>query len=148
MADEQRSPILDAVPTGAAEGELITQNAYGAVRTLAEQGVPKKAIARQLDLDIKTVRKWLRRSWAPGKRRARETYSETVPTPTAQDRAIARWRIPRSYFSRRTSRNFLIGSRFAPIRALLRGGGPKVRHFRYRRVITIAGIGDQDPRNG
>lgn len=71
MAEEQRSPILDAVPTGAAEGEVITQNAYGAVRTLAEQGVSKKAIARQLDLDIKTVRKWLRRSWAPGKRRPR-----------------------------------------------------------------------------
>jgi transposase len=71
MAEEQRSPILDAVPTGAAEGELITQNRYGAVRTLAEQGVSKKAIARQLDLDIKTVRKWLRRSWAPGKRRSR-----------------------------------------------------------------------------
>lgn len=71
MAEQQGLPILDAVPTGAAEGEVITQNAYGAVRTLAEQGVSKKAIARQLDLDVKTVRKWLRRSWAPGKRRAR-----------------------------------------------------------------------------
>ena len=29
MAEEQRSPILDAVPTGAAEGEVSTQNAYG-----------------------------------------------------------------------------------------------------------------------
>jgi len=71
MAEQQGSPILDAVPTGAAEGEVITQNGYGAVRTLAEQGVSKKAIARQMGLDVKTVRKWLRRSWAPGKRRAR-----------------------------------------------------------------------------
>ena len=63
-------------------------------------------------------------------------YSETVPTPHPQARAIARWRIRRSYFNRRISRNFLIGSRFAPIRALLCVGGPRVRHFRYRRVIT------------
>ena len=71
MAEQQGSPILDAASTGAAEAEVITQNAYGAVRTLAEQGVSKKSIARQLDLDVKTVRKWLRRSWAPGTRRAR-----------------------------------------------------------------------------
>lgn len=71
MAEQERSPILDAVPTGTAEGLVITQNSYGAVRTLAEQGMSKKAIARRLDLDVKTVRKWLRRSWAPGTRRAR-----------------------------------------------------------------------------
>ncbi len=71
MTEQQRSPTLDAVPTGAAEDEVITQNGYGAVRTLAEQGASKKSIARQLGLDVKTVRKWLTRSWAPGKRGAR-----------------------------------------------------------------------------
>lgn len=71
MSEELRSSILDAVPTGTAEGDVITQNLYGAVRTLAEQGASKKSIARQLDLDVKTVRKWLRRSWSPGKRRPR-----------------------------------------------------------------------------
>jgi len=71
MAEQQGLPILEAVPTGAAEGEVITQNGYGAVRTLAEQGVSKKSIARQLGLDIKTVRKWLRRFWTPGRRPAR-----------------------------------------------------------------------------
>lgn len=71
MAEQQRSLILDAAPVGAAEGEVITQNLYGTVRTLAEQGASKKSIARQLDLDVKTVRKWLRRSWAPGKRQPR-----------------------------------------------------------------------------
>ena len=71
MAEQEGSPILDAVPAGAVEDEVIAQNGYGAVRTLAEQGVAKKSIARQLGLDVKTVRKWLRRSWAPGKRQRR-----------------------------------------------------------------------------
>lgn len=71
MSKQQRSPILEAVPTGAAEGEVITQNVYGAVRTLADQGASKKSIARQLGLHVKTVRKWLRRSWSPGKRAPR-----------------------------------------------------------------------------
>ena len=71
MSKEQRSPILEAVPTGAAEGEVITQNVYGAVRTLAEQGASKKSIARQLGVHVQTVRKWLRRSWSPGKRAPR-----------------------------------------------------------------------------
>lgn len=71
MEQAQRLPILVAAPGGAAEGEVITQNVYGAVRALAEQGRSKRSIARELDLDVKTVRKWLRRSWAPGKRRPR-----------------------------------------------------------------------------
>lgn len=71
MEQAQVSSILAAAPEGAAEGEVITQNVYGAVRALAEQGRSKKAIARELDLDVKTVRKWLRRSWTPGKRRPR-----------------------------------------------------------------------------
>jgi len=33
--------------------------------------VSKKAIARELDLDIKTVRKWCRQSWSPQKRQSR-----------------------------------------------------------------------------
>src|SRR2546426_5548425 len=71
MQEPKSSPSLSAAPVGAAEGEVINQNVYGAVRTLAEQGAPKKAIARQLGLDVKTVRKWLRRTWAPERRRAR-----------------------------------------------------------------------------
>src|SRR2546425_11699935 len=71
MQESKSSPSLSAAPVGAAEGEVINQNVYGAVRTLAEQGAPKKAIARQLGLDVKTVRKWLRRAWAPERRRAR-----------------------------------------------------------------------------
>src|SRR2546426_11973105 len=71
MQEPKSSPSLSAAPVGAAEGEVINQNVYGAVRTLAEQGAPKKAIARQLGLDVKTVRKWLRGTWAPERRRSR-----------------------------------------------------------------------------
>ena len=71
MQESKSSPSLSAAPVGAAEGEVINQNVYGAVRTLAEQGAPKKAIARQLGLDVKTVRKWLRRTWSPERRRSR-----------------------------------------------------------------------------
>src|SRR5712691_1323550 len=71
MQEPKSSPSLTAAPVGAAEGEVINQNVYGAVRTLAEQGASKKAIARQLGLDVKTVRKWMKRSWAPERRRAR-----------------------------------------------------------------------------
>ena len=71
MEQPPGSPILAAVPEGAVEEEVITQNLYGAVRTLAEQGRSKKAIARELELDVKTVRKWLRQTWVPAKRRAR-----------------------------------------------------------------------------
>ena len=71
MEHAQRSLSLTTAPEGAVEGEVINQNVYGAVRTLAEQGAAKKAIARQLGLDVKTVRKWLRRTWSPERRRAR-----------------------------------------------------------------------------
>lgn len=71
MEEQPGSPILAAVPEGTAEGEVITQNRYGAIRTLFEQGRTKKAIARELGLDPKTVRKWLRKAWTAEKRRLR-----------------------------------------------------------------------------
>jgi transposase len=74
MQEHVPSPSLTAAPAGAAEGEVINQNVYGAVRTLAEQGAPKKAIARQLGLDVKTVRKWLRKTWRPQQRRPRGRF--------------------------------------------------------------------------
>jgi len=61
--------ILSAASACAAEGDLIDQNVWGAIRTLREKGRSRKAIARELDLDIKTVRKWLRRNWDQQRRR-------------------------------------------------------------------------------
>ena len=71
METEVRSEMLAAAPGGAAEAQLIDERSWGAVRALWERGVSKKAIARELDLDIKTVRKWCRQAWSPQKRRSR-----------------------------------------------------------------------------
>lgn len=65
---EARSEMLPVVPAGATEECLISQSTWGAVRALWERGVAKKAIARELGLDIKTVRKWCRQSWVPQRR--------------------------------------------------------------------------------
>lgn len=50
---------------------MISESQWGAVRALFERGVNRKAIARELGLDIKTVRKWLRRGFEPQQRRPR-----------------------------------------------------------------------------
>ena len=71
MEQPERSHSLTPAPSGAVEGEVINQNVYGAVRALAEQGESKKGIARQLGLDVKTVRTWLKRPWRVQARRAR-----------------------------------------------------------------------------
>lgn len=69
MHDTAKVAILSAAPGGAVEGEVISQNVYGAIRTLWEQGVSKRAIARQLGLHVQSVRKWVKRSWSPAKRK-------------------------------------------------------------------------------
>ena len=67
--EEVVSEKLSVAPVGATEEGLINESTWGAVRALWERGVPKKAISRELGLDVKTVRKWCRQSWTPQKRR-------------------------------------------------------------------------------
>jgi len=69
MQDAAKMAILPTAPGGAVEGDVVSQNVYGAIRTLREQGVSKKAIARQLGLHVQSVRKWVKRCWTPSKRR-------------------------------------------------------------------------------
>lgn len=71
MEAEPRSEKLSVAPGGASEASLVNESQWGAVRALRERGVSKKAIARELGLDIKTVRKWCRSSWSAQKRRSR-----------------------------------------------------------------------------
>lgn len=70
METDATSAILASAPTGAEEGIVIKQTEWGAVRTLFSQGMSKSAIARHLDLDVKTVRKWLSGAWQPAHRSA------------------------------------------------------------------------------
>jgi transposase len=71
MDSSEGREMLAVVPEGAAEEPLIEESVWGAVRALRERGLSKKEIGRQLDLDIKTVRKWLRQKWEPQRRPGR-----------------------------------------------------------------------------
>lgn len=74
--------MLEAVPVGIVEEELIGQGTAAAIREMRLRGKSKKAIARELDLDIKTVRKWSSKEWKPQQRRARveelTVYEEVI----------------------------------------------------------------------
>jgi transposase len=70
MHEEEGSEMLAAVPSGTVEEELIGHGTAAAIQELRLRGKSKKAIARELDLDIKTVRKWSSREWAPQRRQA------------------------------------------------------------------------------
>jgi transposase len=61
--------IPTGTPVGVAEEPLIRETEWGAIRELHARGLSKKAIARQLEVDVKTVRKWLKKEW---RRRRRE----------------------------------------------------------------------------
>ena len=68
MDSSAGSEMLPVAPEGATEEPLIEESVWGAVRALRERGLSKREIGRQLDLDIKTVRKWLRQKWEPQRR--------------------------------------------------------------------------------
>jgi transposase len=69
MQNEERSDILTTTAIGVVEEELIDEGMAEAIRRMRSRGMAKKAIARELDLDIKTVRKWIGSEW---KRQRRE----------------------------------------------------------------------------
>lgn len=71
MSERHEVDTRGAAPGGGAEGELISESQWGAVRSLFERGRSRKSIARELGLDIKTVRKWLRQSFEAQRRRSR-----------------------------------------------------------------------------
>ena len=72
MQFENGSEILASAPICAEEEKVVKEIEWGAIRTLYERGKSKKAIARELGLDIKTVRKWLKGFWKAQSRRSRE----------------------------------------------------------------------------
>jgi transposase len=65
------SAKLSVAPGGAPEEALIGESAWGAIQALKERGRGKKQVARELGLDVKTVRKWWKRTWRPQRRAAR-----------------------------------------------------------------------------
>lgn len=76
MEEHQAVDTLGAAPGGGAEGAVISESQWGAVRAMFAGGKSRKAIARELGLDAKTVRKWLRQPFEPQRRRARGRQAE------------------------------------------------------------------------
>ena len=72
MQNEERSDILTTTSHGVVEGELIDEGMAEAIRRMRSRGMAKKAIARELDLDIKTVRKWIGTDWKRQRRERRQ----------------------------------------------------------------------------
>ncbi len=67
-----QTKTLPRIPEGTLEEPLIEESQWGAIQALRQRGRSKKAIARELGLDIKTVRKWLGRVWKAQRRPNRE----------------------------------------------------------------------------
>ena len=76
MDMRQEQEMLAVAPSGATEEPLIEESVWGAVRALRERGLSKREIGRELDLDIKTVRKWLRQKWEPQRRPGRSRAAD------------------------------------------------------------------------
>jgi transposase len=71
MDTSEKPEILSSTASGVEEGSVINQTLWGAIQALGERGFSKSAIARELGIDIKTVRKWLSTAWEPQRRRPR-----------------------------------------------------------------------------
>lgn len=50
----------------AAEVSVIRQTQWGGIREMWSRGMSKKGIARELQIDVKTVKKWLKQDWVSG----------------------------------------------------------------------------------
>ncbi len=72
MQNEVQSDILNATANSVVEGELVDEGMAEAIRRLRAGGMAKKAIARELGMDVKTVRKWIATEWAPQQRTRRD----------------------------------------------------------------------------
>lgn len=72
MQNEEQSDILRATADSVVEGELVDEGMAEAIRRMRARGMAKKAIARELGMDVKTVRKWIATAWAPQQRTRRD----------------------------------------------------------------------------
>ena len=72
MQEEKGCEIVSTTTECVVEGELVEKGLAEAIRRMRARGMAKKAIARELGLDVKTVRKWLSREWKPQRRESQE----------------------------------------------------------------------------
>lgn len=84
MQDEERSDILTTTADRVVEGELVDEGMAETIGRMRSRGMAKKAIARELGLDIKTVRKWIGTEWKA------QTRQRQPPAPEQYDEWIRR----------------------------------------------------------
>lgn len=70
MDEQHEVDTLGAAPGGGAEGSVISESQFVAGRALFERGLRREVNARELGLDVRTVRKWLRQRYSPHRRQA------------------------------------------------------------------------------
>lgn len=68
MQSIEEGTTLSTAPRGDAEGRVITESQAEVIRQMHRDGMAKKAIARGLELDIKTVRRAIREPWGEQRR--------------------------------------------------------------------------------
>jgi len=69
MVHEEKHHVEQCLQHTLLEAGMDDRNKYGAIRELAAHGVPKKEIARQLEVTVKTVRRVLKKpQWEPYQR--------------------------------------------------------------------------------
>ena len=71
MEREEVMEILSSTASGVEDGCVVTETQWGAIRALKQRGLSHLAIARELGIDVQTVRKWLETEWSPQRRKAR-----------------------------------------------------------------------------
>ena len=81
MERSENIEIISSVPIRIEEETVVKQNLWCRIRALFEQGLSKSAIARELAIDLKTVRKWLRQTWEPQKRERKWGVPTENPIP-------------------------------------------------------------------
>lgn len=70
MEELVRSEILSPVCSGTGEVKVIRESEWEVIRAMADAGQSGRAIARELGLDVKTVRKWLKKEFRRQERRS------------------------------------------------------------------------------
>jgi transposase len=79
MDSSSNSDILSSVSTATEEDLMIEQDQWCLVRALFQRGLSKAAIAREVGLDPKTVRKWLRQPFQPQHRNRARSLDKFEP---------------------------------------------------------------------
>jgi uncharacterized protein YjcR len=84
MQNEERADILSTTADSVVEEVLVDEGMAEAIRRMRARGMGKKRIAREMGLDIKTVRKWLKKERGTGADEVRRVDPQAPPRGRVQ----------------------------------------------------------------